>query len=357
MDASPQTPPLPASVLRAAYVRAVELAALGPAHGPNPRVGCVLLDTSAGPGIRYGDWRVVGEGWHRGAGTPHAEVAALETATMFGEDPRGAIAVVTLEPCAHTGRTGPCAQALADAGVAGVVYAVADPNPDAAGGAELLRANGVPAWHVLDASAEALVERWRVAVSRGTPFVTLKLATTLDGYVAAADGTSQWITGPDARDHAHRIRETVDAIAVGTGTALTDDPALTARLRNGELAEHQPLRVVIGNREVPAEARLRGPGGEFVQFRTHDLGEVLADLGRAEVRHLLIEGGAGIATAALRAGIVDELDWYLAPTLLGSGRRAVGDLDIAKLADASHWRIDASEQLGPDLFLRARPAR
>lgn len=359
MDDRPGAPELPDRVLDAALRRAIELASTGPIHGPNPRVGCVLLAedaASARPGTRLGDWRIIAEGRHRGAGTPHAEADALADARARGEDARGAIAVVTLEPCAHTGRTGPCAEALLDAGIGGVVYAVDDPNPSAAGGAARLRSRGVPVRSAPTPEADALVDRWRTAVARGTPFVTLKLATTLDGFVAAADGTSRWITGSAAREHAHRRRTQLDAIALGTGTALADDPALTARRPDGSLAPHQPLRVVVGMREVPAGARLRGPGGEFVHLRTHDLAAVLADLGRREIRHLLIEGGSGLATAAIRADLVDELDWYLAPTLLGAGRRAIADLGIRTLRDASRWTTVRTESLGDDLFLRARRA-
>src|SRR5690606_38602023 len=145
----------------------------------------------------------------------------------------------------------------------------------------------------------------------GRPFVTLKIATTLDGRVAAADGSSRWITSAESRAHAHALRTEVDAIAVGTGTALTDDPALTARTREGDLAAHQPLRVVVGDRDVPAAARLRGPGGELVQVRTHDPAQVLAALHAREVRHLLVEGGPTLASAFLRAGLVDEVHAYL----------------------------------------------
>lgn len=335
-----------------ALVRAVELAARGPAWGPNPRVGCVILaPTTAGDGGR----EVLAEGWHRGAGTPHAEAAALAAAREAGVDVRGATAVVTLEPCNHTGRTGPCAVALEQAGVAEVVYAVADPNPVAAGGAAYLTSRGVRTELRPSPAATELTHAWATAAAAGRPYVILKTATTLDGRVAAADGSSRWITGPEARAHAHGVRATVDAIAVGTGTVVADDPALTARRPGGDLAAHQPLRVVVGRTEVPADARLRAEdGGELVHLATHDVAEVLAALAAREVRTLLVEGGPRLATAFLDAGVVDELHAYVAPVLLGAGRGAVGDLGVTTIADALRWRTHDVRRLGEDVLLTAR---
>ncbi|QCB95283.1 bifunctional diaminohydroxyphosphoribosylaminopyrimidine deaminase/5-amino-6-(5-phosphoribosylamino)uracil reductase RibD [Cellulomonas shaoxiangyii] len=326
--------------------RALELAGRGPL-GPNPRVGCVLL----GP-----DGSVLGEGWHRGAGTPHAEVAALADARSRGASTRGATAVVTLEPCDHTGRTGPCSLALLEAGVARVLVAVQDPNPVAAGGADRLRRAGVDVvTGVLADEGVAALGAWLPAVRRGRPFVTLKLATTLDGRVAAPDGTSRWITSPVARAHAHGLRAEVDAIAVGTGTALADDPSLTARTLDGGLATHQPLRVVVGHRDVPAGARLRGPGGELVAVRTHDPVEVLRALHAREVRHVLVEGGPTLAAAFLAAGLVDEVHAYVAPVLLGAGPAAVADLGVRTIADAVRLRPVEVVPLGPDVLVVAVP--
>lgn len=329
-----------------AMARAFALARLGPGHGPNPRVGCVLLAP---------DGAVLGEGRHRGAGTPHAEVAALDAARAVGADPRGATAVVTLEPCSHTGRTGPCTQALLDAGVARVVHAVADPGAASGGGAEVLRAAGVEViTGVGAAEGEALLEVWLHAVRTGRPWVTVKIATSLDGRVAAADGTSRWITSGAAREHAHGVRSEVDAIAVGTGTLLADDPALTAR-EGGGLADHQPLRVVVGRRPVPADAAVRGPGGDLVHLPTHDIAEALAALAAREVRHLLVEGGPMLTTAFLRAGAVDEVHAYVAPVLLGGGTPAVGDLGRPSITDALRLTTRAVHPLGPDVLVVARP--
>jgi diaminohydroxyphosphoribosylaminopyrimidine deaminase/5-amino-6-(5-phosphoribosylamino)uracil reductase len=328
----------------AAMDRALALAALGPARGPNPRVGCVLLAP---------DGAVLGEGWHGGAGTPHAEAAAVAAASA---DLRGAVAVVTLEPCNHTGRTGPCSELLLERGVSRVVYAVGDPDPVAAGGAERLRSAGVEVLGGVRASqGEALLEVWLHAIRRGRPFVTLKLATTLDGRVAAADGSSRWITSAESRAHAHGLRAAVDAIVVGTGTVLADDPALTARAEGGSLVEPQPLRVVVGERAVPDTARLRGPGGELVQLRTRDPLEVLRALHARQVRHLLVEGGPVLATAFLRAGVVDRVHAYVAPALLGSGRTAVDDLGVASIGGALRLWTRSVDRLGPDVLIVAAP--
>lgn len=358
----------------AAMTRALGLAARGPAHGPNPRVGCVLLGPPPGAPLPDGaapdsldphPRPVLAEGWHRGAGTPHAEAAALADARARGVDVAGATAVVTLEPCAHTGRTGPCADALVAAGVAEVVLAVDDPNPVAMGGTHRLRAAGVRVVRGLRAAeGEELLRVWLTAVRRGTPYVTLKTATTLDGYVAAADGTSRWITGTAAREHAHRVRAEVDAIAVGTGTLLADDPELTARVpARGSSheaasavrrAEHQPLRVVVGLRGVPPTARVRGQGGELVHVLTRDVGEVLERLAEREVRHVLVEGGPTLATAFLAAGAVDELHAYVAPVLLGSGRRAVDGLGVATIAEAHRFRTVEVRRVGDDALVVSR---
>ncbi len=331
----------------AALRQALTLAGRGPAYGPNPRVGAVLLGA---------DGTTLGEGWHRGAGTSHAEVAALADAAARGHDPHGATMLVSLEPCNHTGRTGPCSQALVEAGVARVVFSVADPNPAAAGGAAHLAAAGVGVvGGVLADEGRAALGPWWVAVSQGRPYVTVKVATTLDGRVAAADGSSRWITSARSREHAHAWRAQVDAIAVGTTTALVDDPSLTARTAR-DLAAHQPLRVVVGHRDVPPGAALRGPGGALVQVHSHDPADVLAVLAQREVRHLLVEGGPTLVAAFLRAGLVDEVHAYVAPVLLGAGPPAVGDLGISTIADALRLELASTRQLGPDVFLTLRPA-
>ena len=331
------------STIDGAMLRALDLARRGPAHGPNPQVGCVLLGA---------DGTVLAEGWHEGAGTPHAEAAALHAAVEAGTRVDGATAVVTLEPCSHHGRTPPCAVALAEAGIREVVFAVADPHPAGRGGAEYLRNHAVEVDQgVRAAEGEDLLRVWLTAVRQGRPFVTLKLAQSLDGRVAARDGSSQWITGPVARAHAHRVRAEVDAIVVGIGTVLADDPSLTARTPDGALAPHQPIRVVVGRRDVPADARLRGDGGALVQLRTHDVHEVLAELARRELRHVLVEGGSTLATAFLSGGTVDEVEAYVAPVILGAGLFALGDLGIDTLADGMRFGTRGVEPLGEDVLI------
>ncbi len=343
MDHTPQAP-----TIDAAMQRALDLAARGPAHGPNPRVGCVLLAP---------DGTTLGEGWHRGAGTPHAEVAALTDAHTRGHDTRGATAVVTLEPCNHTGRTGPCTRALLDAGITHLVHAIDDPGATSGGGAATLRAHGIHVQAGTRATeALELVRHWHHALTHHRPWVTLKTAITLDGRIAAPDGTSRWITGTEARTHAHTVRARTDAIAVTTGTALADDPALTARTPAGGLAGHQPLRVVVGHRDLPAGARLNGPGGEVLHLRTHDVDEVLRVLHEREVRHLVVEGGPALGAAFLAADAVDELHAYVAPVLLGEGLGAVAPFGVTTLADAPRWHTTAVERFGADVLVVARRA-
>lgn len=337
--------------------RAVQLAALGRAGTlPNPVVGCVVLDDEG---------RTVGEGWHEVAGGPHAEAVALRAA---GVRARGGTAVVTLEPCTHTGRTGPCTQALLAAGVARVVVGVPDPSPLAGGGAAALRAAGVAVEvGLLADEAEAVNEPWLTATRRGRPFVTWKVAATLDGRVAAADGTSRWITGEAARADVHRLRAEVDCVLVGVGTVLADDPSLTARAPSGEPLARQPLRVVADSTDrTPAQARVRDRAAPTWiataaevgrgQDGRLDLGALLEELFRRERRHVLLEGGPHLAGAMWRGGLVDRVLAYVAPVLLGGGPAAVEDAGITTIADAARLRLDDVTRLGDDVRLTLRPA-
>ncbi|WP_433349516.1 bifunctional diaminohydroxyphosphoribosylaminopyrimidine deaminase/5-amino-6-(5-phosphoribosylamino)uracil reductase RibD [Micromonospora sp. CA-111912] len=339
--------------------RAIALAARGlGTASPNPVVGCVLLDP---------DGEVVGEGFHAYAGGPHAEIVALAQA---GRRARGGTAVVTLEPCDHTGRTGPCSRALIVAGVARVVVAVPDPDPVAAGGAATLRAAGVRVeFGVRVAEAEAGNVAWLTSVRRSWPYVVWKFAATLDGRSAAVDGTSMWITSEEARADVHALRGTVDAVIAGVGTVLADDPRLTVRnLRDGTLAIRQPLRVVVDSLgRTPAGARVRdgaaetwiatagqvgaGPDGRV------DLPALLAELHRRGVRAALLEGGPSLAGAFLSAGLVDRVVGYVAPRLLGAGPPALADAGVTTIADAIDLEITDVTQIGPDLRITALPRK
>ncbi|MDQ6740260.1 MAG: bifunctional diaminohydroxyphosphoribosylaminopyrimidine deaminase/5-amino-6-(5-phosphoribosylamino)uracil reductase RibD [Actinomycetota bacterium] len=347
-------------------------------RGANPLVGAVLLDPAG---------QVIATGYHRGAGTAHAEVDALARirtdlarriggsgealASALASALAGATMLVTLEPCNHTGRTGPCAQAIIDAGIRKVIYAIDDPHQPAAGGAQRLRDAGVEVRSgLLAQEALELNRRWFAAVRDDRPFTTLHLAQTLDGRIAAADGSSQWITSAASRADSHGIRRLIDAILVGTETVFADNPRLTAREANGADSARQPLRVVMGLRNIPAEAAVRGgptgPGGSagpggFLQLRTRDPMAASRTLFDQGVRHLMVEGGSRISAAFLSAQLVDELIVYLAPTLLGAGIPALVELGIGTLADAQRWDWDAGggaavKPLGPDLKLRLKPA-
>jgi len=330
------TTAVPEAMVEPAMRRALDLAASpGVPLGPNPRVGCVLL----GP-----DGTRVAEGFHRGAGTPHAEVAALAEA---GVAARGATAVVTLEPCNHVGRTGPCAQALIAAGVARVVYAQPDPNPVAAGGAQVLREAGVEVdMGLLEHEARAVNRAWTFALEHGRPYVTWKFATTLDGRSAAVDGTSRWISSRPARIDTHRLRAECDVMMVGTGTVAVDDPELTVRDEYDTVVPHQPLRVVVGERDLPADRRLFNDRAETLQLRTRDPRAALAELHALGRRHVFLEGGPTLAAAFLEAGLVDEVVVYVAPLLLGAGTSAVGDLGVSTIGDARTLTITDVTTLG-----------
>jgi len=331
---------------RAAMHRALALAETVRGHtSPNPAVGAVILDTSG---------TLVGEGATAPPGGPHAEIAALRQA---GESARGGTAVVTLEPCAHTGRTGPCAEALVAAGVARVVYAVDDPNPVAAGGAQVLTEAGVDVVSGVEshAAASGALRPWLHAVRTGRPFVTWKYAATLDGRVAAADWTSRWISSPASRADVHALRASVDAIVVGSGTVLADDPHLTVR-DGDQFATVQPLRVVLDRRHrIPRDARVLDAAAETVVLDTAVPRFGLKALYDRGVRHLLLEGGPTLAGAFVEARCVDEVVAYLAPMLLGSGPAALGDAGIGTLADAALLDVESVSRLGEDVKIVARP--
>jgi diaminohydroxyphosphoribosylaminopyrimidine deaminase/5-amino-6-(5-phosphoribosylamino)uracil reductase len=330
---------------QAALATALNLARTpGVPPGPNPRVGCVVISAEG---------QVIGQGWHRGAGTPHAEIDAL---TQAGDRARDATAVVTLEPCDHQGRTGPCTQALLEAGIARVVYAVPDPTQIAGGGADRLAEHGVDVVRAEGDQADeaaAFLAPWIFAVTQERPYVTLKMAASLDGRVAASDGTSRWITSAPSRRDVHTLRAEVDAVVVGTGTAISDDPHLS--IRHIDSGGYQPLPVVIGARDLPVTHHLAElvRTGDALHLRSRDPRDALLALHARQIRHVLLEGGPTIAAAWLRAGVVDRLVWYVAPIILGSGTPAIDDMGLRTLTDARRWRVVDVSRCGDDARIMA----
>ncbi len=332
---------------QAAMLRALALAETVRARtSPNPPVGAVILAD---------DGSLAGEGATEPAGGAHAEVVALARA---GEQARGGTAVVTLEPCAHTGRTGPCVDALLEAGIARVIYALDDPNPVATGGAGRLRDAGVQvvAGVEADAAGAGALRPWLHSVRNGRPFVTWKYAATLDGRVAAADLSARWISSAASRADSHAFRATVDAIVVGSGTVLADDPHLTVRDADDELAQRQPLRVVLDRRHrVPQSARVFDSAAETIVLDTAVPRFALKALFDRGVRHVLLEGGPTLAGAFVEAHCVDEVIAYLAPTLLGAGPSALGHAGIRSVSEAVTLDVESVTRFGDDIKVVARP--
>lgn len=317
---------------------------------PNPPVAAVILDP---------DGHIIGKGTTQPHGSEHAEVMALCEA---GELARGATAVITLEPCNHSGRTGPCTEALIAAGIRRVVYAVDDPNPSAAGGAQRLRQAGLQ----VVAGAEAIEIRrgalgpWLHAVIEARPFVTWKFAGTLDGRAAAEDGTSRWISNAVSRADVHALRNIVDAIVVGSGTVLADDPQLTVRgvgsIDSERLSDRQPLRVLLDRRHrVPPTAQIFDTAAETLVLDTAVPRFALKALFDRGVRHVLLEGGPTLAGAFLEAGLVDEVVAYLAPKLLGAGISVLEDAGISTMSEAVTLEVLDVTRLGEDIRITGRP--
>jgi len=325
--------------------RAIELSHQGPARGVNPQVGAVALDPTG---------TVIAEGWHLGSGTPHAEVDALSKLTP--EQARGATFLVTLEPCNHTGKTGPCVDALINAGVARVIFAVSDPGHESSGGAERLRAAGIEVvGGVCATEVEADQSSWLTATRLGRPHVTVKWAASVDGRAAANDGTSQWISGELARARVHAQRAAADAIVVGTGTVLADNPSLTARTPDGQLHSEQPIPVVIGERPVPGDSLIFEHPHEPIVAGTRDVQQVLAELRERGIRSVYVEGGPTLASAFIEAGVVDRFYVFVAPLVLGGTKLAITDVGVGTLADSVDLDFEQVELLGPDILITATP--
>lgn len=322
---------------------------------PNPRVGCVIAKAGG----------IVGQGWHRFAGGPHAEVEALQA---VGDGAKGATAYVTLEPCNHTGRTGPCSEALIEAGIAKVVVACRDPNPKAHGGLARLQEAGVEVESGLCRKLAAEANRvWLTAMSLGRPLVAVKAAVSLDGRIALPSGESQWITGERARREAHKLRAELGTVLVGRATVENDDPLLTARFKD---ARNQPVRVVLDpERKISDWARmLHGPGVARRIVKPglekspedlaipckedrFDLRALLAELWVMGVVGLLVEGGGSTISRFFEAGLVDRVDLFLAPKVLGSGPVWVDGLSLSSLRDAFLLQEVAFRALGDDVYI------
>lgn len=352
--------------------RALDLARKGEGFAtPNPLVGSIIAK----------DGVIVGEGWHNGPGTSHAEAMALAAA---GDRARGATVYVTLEPCNHFGRTPPCVDAILNSGAAEVVYALADPNPVAAGGAARLAAAGVKVrTGVLEAEARHLNRFWLHSLVSDRPYVIAKFAMSLDGRIASASGESKWITSAVAREHAHLLRQQVDAVIVGADTVIADDPALTVRAPLAALSH--PLRVVLDSKgRTPPGAHVydrigkgalvattdAAPAARLDAFRKvgaeplilpcdddHrvDIAELLRMLKSRGLISVLVEGGAGVHGAFFQAGLVDEVQAFIAPLVIGGdGKAPVGGAGVARIADA--WRLDdmTFERIGPDILVSGR---
>lgn len=335
---------------------------------PNPSVGCVIVGAGG---------RVVGRGFTQPGGRPHAEAEALAHAGAFAS---GATAYVALEPCAHHGKTPPCAEALVAAGIKRCVIAAGDPDPRVAGGGiAILKAAGIEVVQgVLEAEALELNAGFFTRLGKGRPLVTLKLATSLDARIATLSGESKWITGSEARALGHQLRATHDAILIGSGTALADDPELTCRLPG--LADRSPIRIVVDTRlrlplrsklvadqarhptwlvtgadHAPAKLALyRDAGVELIQLPTGksgrvDLATVLRTLGDRGLTRLLVEGGANMATSFLGLDLVDRLAWFQAPLVIGDdGMAGIGELGVAQLDRVHRFALVSDQRIGPD---------
>lgn len=317
--------------------RAIALSQIGLGRtAPNPIVGAVIVSA---------DSSVVAEGFHnRAQSDDHAEVVALKIA---GDRAKGATMYVTLEPCNHTGTTGPCTQAIIDAGISIVVYAVADPNPKAAGGADVLKAAGIEVVSGVGADEASYANRaWLTKIIKGRPFITWKVAATLDGKIAALDGTSKWITNEASRADVQKVRRSVDAIMVGTQTLIVDDPHLIPR---DGFTGSNPLRIVCGTQDLPKGAQVFDNAAPTKVIASKDLEVVAAELLATGVNHILLESGPTLASAMLHACMLDELMIYQGPSLLGSGKNFVADLGALTLDHAMKMPRVSTETFGDDV--------
>ena len=326
--------------IEAAMRRANELSLFGLGLTyPNPIVGAVVIDDVG---------NLISEGFHSRANHgAHAEVNALDAA---GEKAKGATLVVTLEPCNHYGKTPPCVERIIKSGIKKVVYAISDPNKVASGGAKSLQNSGIEVIQdILLKEVEFSNRAWLKKIRTGNVYITLKLASSIDGKIAAQDGSSKWITSESARADVALLRSECDAIVTGTGTVLADNPALTVRNidRNG-ITDFKPARVVIGNRLVPEEAEIRKGSAVTHYLQNHDLSQLLQLASENDWNRILVEAGPGLTTAVMRSGLVDEIFLYQAPTFLGGNKSMVTDLGVTNIQDRIEFEIREVVTLGID---------
>ena len=305
---------------------------------PNPIVGAVILDATG---------NIVGEGFHdRMSSTDHAEVVAIKSA---GDLTKGATIVVTLEPCNHTGSTGPCVQVIIDAGISTVVFAVNDPNAVAAGGADVLRAAGIKVVEgVLSEEAANANRAWLTKIAKRRPYFVWKVATTLDAKIAASDGTSKWISNDVSRSDVQRLRRESDAILVGTNTVIADNPHLIPR---GEFSGYSrnPIRVIFGESDLPKDSKVFDSAAETVQVKSRDLNDLVSKLNELGVRQVFVEAGSTLASAMVAAGLIDELVIYQAPALLGSGKSFYSNDFESTIKDQMRLEHISTEVLAGDV--------
>ena len=305
---------------------------------PNPIVGAVIIDASG---------KIIGEGFHdRMTSKDHAEVVAIKS---VGDLSKGATIVVTLEPCNHTGSTGPCTQAIIDSGISTVVFAVKDPNAIAAGGADALRAAGIKVIAgVLTKEASYANRAWLTKIQKSRPYFVWKVATTLDAKIAASDGTSKWISNEVSRNNVQRLRRESDAILVGTNTVISDDPHLIPR---GEFSgySHNPIRVIFGESDLPTNSKVFDSAAETVHIKSRDLNKLVAKLNELNINQVFVEAGSKLASAMVAAGLMDELVIYQAPALLGSGKSFFADESKSTIEDQMRLQHVSTEVLAGDI--------
>jgi diaminohydroxyphosphoribosylaminopyrimidine deaminase / 5-amino-6-(5-phosphoribosylamino)uracil reductase len=305
---------------------------------PNPIVGAVIIDANV---------KIVGEGFHdRMKSRDHAEVVAIKSA---GDLAKGATIVLTLEPCNHNGSTGPCTQAIIDAGISTVVFAVKDPNAVASGGADALRAAGIKVVDgVLTEEASYANRAWLTKIQKNRPYFVWKVATTLDAKIAASDGTSNWISNEVSRSDVQRLRRESDAILVGTNTVVSDDPHLIPR---GEFSgySHNPIRVIFGESDLPADSKVFDSAAETVHVKSRDLKELVSKLNELDINQVFVEAGSTLASAMVKAGLMDELVIYQAPALLGSGKSFYADDSHLTIEDQMRLEHISTEVLAGDV--------